>query len=150
MVFLVENFGALRAAPPPSHSRCASLDTLAPSTPCFGRFRCDKNNKQLFLSCYPVLQEIKTKALYGLFKSLGNPGLLFYPVSNRGRQSMALPYRAKNSHLGCFYNALTVLQEIITAQRQLSKKPDTIKVFGVFFLPKFRFWCKLTWHRCKL
>ena len=28
--------------PPPSHRRCASLDTLAPSPPCFGRFRCTK------------------------------------------------------------------------------------------------------------
>ena len=37
---------------PPSHSRCALLDTLAPSTSCFGRFRCAKNNTQLFLTCY--------------------------------------------------------------------------------------------------
>ena len=34
---------------PPSHSRCALLDTLAPSTPCFGRFRCTKTTAQLFL-----------------------------------------------------------------------------------------------------
>ena len=77
VVFLVENFGALRACPPPSHSRCASLDTLAPSAPCFGRFRCVKNNTQLFLTCYPVLEEIiahlglfrytKSSALAGLF-----------------------------------------------------------------------------------
>ena len=63
VVFLVENFGALRACPPPSHSRCASLDTLAPSTPCFGRFRCGKNNIELFLHCYPVLKEITKKVL---------------------------------------------------------------------------------------
>ena len=37
---------------PPSHSRCALLDTLAPSTSCFGRFHCAKNNTQLFLTCY--------------------------------------------------------------------------------------------------
>ena len=41
--------------PPPSHSRCASLDMLAPSTPCFGRFRFAKNDTQSFLSCYPRL-----------------------------------------------------------------------------------------------
>ena len=34
---------------PPSHSRCALLDTLAPSTPCLGRFRCTKTTAQLCL-----------------------------------------------------------------------------------------------------
>ena len=40
--------------PPPSHSRCASVDRLPPSTPCSRRFRCGKNSYQLFLPCYPT------------------------------------------------------------------------------------------------
>ena len=107
---------------PPSHSRLALLGTLAPSAPCFGRFRCVKNNTQLFLTCYPVLEEIKTKANFGCSKASVFRGFCFYPSSNRGRQSAALPYRAKNMPPAYFFNALTVLKEIISTFGRNFKK----------------------------
>ena len=45
-----------------------------------------------------------------------------YPASYRGRQSIAFGVRAKNSPQDCFFNALTVLEEIIsTFGRNLQK-----------------------------
>ena len=37
------------SCPPPSHSRCASQSQIAPSSPCFGRFRFTINNH---LDCF--------------------------------------------------------------------------------------------------
>ena len=52
--------------PPPSHSRCASVDRLPPSTPCFRRFRCGKNSYQLFLPCYPTTPSMPSMTALGL------------------------------------------------------------------------------------
>ncbi len=157
---MVENFGALRACPPPSHSRCASLDTLAPSTPCFGRFRCVKNNTQLFLTCYPVLQEIillslykKTTDLFGGFFGMENFGALRAcpPPSHSRCASLdtlapSTPcfgrFRCVKNNTQLFLTCYPVLQEIITALRQLSKNPDNTRVFGVYLLQKICLWCK--------
>ena len=55
---------------PPSHSRCTSLDRLSPSTSCFGRFRCAKNNTQLFLTCYiSPLKSFSTKWIIAMVAS---------------------------------------------------------------------------------
>ena len=64
---------------PPSHSRCALLDTLAPSTSCFGRFRCAKNNTQLFLTCYiSPLKNILLFVRHCCYKSVVVPGHVFH------------------------------------------------------------------------
>ena len=52
--------------PPPSHSRCASVDRLPPSAPCFRRFRYGKNSYQLFLPCYPTTPSMPSMTALGL------------------------------------------------------------------------------------
>ena len=71
--------------PPPSHSRCASLGDSLPSSPCSGRFRCEKNDTQSFFFA----------TLAGFRRSSSNPFdiekngivLVDYPVFWRRRST---------------------------------------------------------------
>ena len=79
---------------PPSHSRCALLDTLAPSTSCFGRFRCAKNNTQLFLTCYiSPLKNILLLVRHCCHKIVVVPGHVFHQALHLGRVGLAIGLR---------------------------------------------------------
>ena len=79
---------------PPSHSRCALLDTLAPSTSCFGRFRCAKNNTQLFLTCYiSPLKNILLLVRHCRNKIVVVPGHVFHQSLHLRRVGSAVGLR---------------------------------------------------------
>ena len=110
--------------PPPSHSRFASFDALSPKTPCCGRF--DYMLSRLFWC-----------------KNGATLCAMIFTISHdtARKRTKSLRYRTLFTIFNAIYAMSITTRDNFCLSATL-KNPDTIKVFGVFFLPKFHFGCK--------